>query len=344
MEIGNQIKALRLSRGMTQEALAEKLGVSAQAVSKWERGATVPDVQLLPELSAYFGVTIDALFALTDETRLERIQNMVWDQREISPAVREREEEFLLELARRESGNGRPYELLADLENHAARAHRRRAADFAKAALRRQPDRKEAHAELVAAMDGWFPDWCENNHSRLIDWYKAFVAENPEYRGGYMWLLDQLIDDGRLEEARDYLDRMAKVDGTYRTPLYRGHIAWAGGCREEAMEIWEQMCRDWPEEWGAHLSIADAMTRSGRYEEAKAHYRRARELQKPPQFVDALESIAQICEIQGDLPGAIAALEEELKVLAQQWDTTTGETADKSRREIQRLREMQARR
>ena len=110
------------------------------------------------------------------------------------------------------------------------------------------------------------------------------------------------------------------------------------------MEIWEQMCRDWPEEWGAHLSIADAMTRSGRYEEAKAHYRRARELQKPPQFVDALESIAQICEIQGDLPGAIAALEEELKVLAQQWDTTTGETADKPRREIQRLREMQARR
>ena len=77
MEIGNQIKALRLARGVTQETLAEKLGVSAQAVSKWERGATAPDVQLLPSLSAYFGVTIDALFALSDETRMERIQNMI---------------------------------------------------------------------------------------------------------------------------------------------------------------------------------------------------------------------------------------------------------------------------
>ena len=38
MEIGNQIKALRLRRGTTQEALAQHLGVTAQAVSKWERG------------------------------------------------------------------------------------------------------------------------------------------------------------------------------------------------------------------------------------------------------------------------------------------------------------------
>lgn len=343
MEIGNQIKALRLNRGMTQEALAEKLGVSAQAVSKWERNAAVPDVQLLPELSAYFGVTIDALFALTDEKRLERIQNMVWDQREISPAVREREEEFLLELARREPQNGRPHELLADLENHAARSHRRRAADFAKESLRRQPDQKGAHAELTEAMGGRCGDWWADNHNRLIDWYKTFVEENPDYRGGYMWLLDQLIDDGRLAEAREYLDRMEKVDGTFRTPLYRGHIAWAGGSREEAMEIWEQMCRDWPEEWTVHLSIADMLVRSGRYEEARDHYRQAKELQKPPQFVDALESIAQVCELQGDLSGAIAALEEELEVLAEQWNASTGETADQPRREIQRLREKQAR-
>lgn len=40
MEIGNQIKSLRAARGITQETLAEKLGVSAQAVSKWERGVS----------------------------------------------------------------------------------------------------------------------------------------------------------------------------------------------------------------------------------------------------------------------------------------------------------------
>ena len=74
MEIGNQIKALRLRRGITQEAMAQHFGITAQAVSKWERGAAAPDIEMLPAISAYFGVTIDELFALSDETRMERIQ------------------------------------------------------------------------------------------------------------------------------------------------------------------------------------------------------------------------------------------------------------------------------
>ena len=81
MEIGNQIKSLRLSRGITQENMAQHLGITAQAVSKWERGVAAPDIEMLPSISAYFGVSIDELFALSDETRMERIQNMLWDVR-----------------------------------------------------------------------------------------------------------------------------------------------------------------------------------------------------------------------------------------------------------------------
>ena len=133
MELGNQIKALRLQRGVTQEALAQHLNVSSQAVSKWEREAAMPDVQLLPAISAYFGVTIDALFALSDDTRMERIQNMLWDERVLDPAVVEGDRAFLLEKARREPDNGRPHELLADLENHLADEHRARAAQIGRA-------------------------------------------------------------------------------------------------------------------------------------------------------------------------------------------------------------------
>ena len=50
--------------GITQEALAEALNVTAQTVSKWERGTSMPDVQMLPEIAVYFGVTIDQLFAM----------------------------------------------------------------------------------------------------------------------------------------------------------------------------------------------------------------------------------------------------------------------------------------
>lgn len=59
--IGNRIGRLRRQAGMTQEALAEKLGVSSQAVSKWENDLSCPDISLLPELARVLGCTTDEL-------------------------------------------------------------------------------------------------------------------------------------------------------------------------------------------------------------------------------------------------------------------------------------------
>ena len=53
---GALIRRLRLGKDMTQSALAEKLGVSVQAVSKWERGLGYPDVSLINDLSSILGV------------------------------------------------------------------------------------------------------------------------------------------------------------------------------------------------------------------------------------------------------------------------------------------------
>lgn len=66
--LGKRIAALRKEKGMTQEELAEKLGVSPQAVSKWENGQSCPDISLLPRLSAIFGVTTDLLLTGEQET------------------------------------------------------------------------------------------------------------------------------------------------------------------------------------------------------------------------------------------------------------------------------------
>lgn len=57
--------------GFTQETLAEKLGVSFQAVSKWENRQSCPDILALPRLADIFGVTIDQLFGRTDQTLFE---------------------------------------------------------------------------------------------------------------------------------------------------------------------------------------------------------------------------------------------------------------------------------
>ncbi len=60
-QIGNNIASVRKASGMTQAELAEQIGYSDKAVSKWERAESVPDVMTLVELSRVFGVTVDAL-------------------------------------------------------------------------------------------------------------------------------------------------------------------------------------------------------------------------------------------------------------------------------------------
>lgn len=340
MEIGNQIKQLRLRRGITQEAMAQHFGVTPQAVSKWERGAATPDISMLPAISAYFGVTIDELFALSDDTRMERIQNMLWDVRYFDPADVEKEQQFLLEKGKKEPGNDKVYEFLADMELHLADEHKELAAQFAKEALNRSPGNKAAHASLVTAMGGKMPDWYTSGHQQLIAFYEKFVEEHPDIGRAYMWLMDHLLDAGRVEEAKKYLEKYEKVDNTFRRYRYRILICLHDGRKEEAYQHLEAMVAVYPNEEGAMLCAGDTMARTGEYEKAKVYYRRAMDVAKPPRFCDYLESIAQVCELQGDIPGTIAALKEVLDVQREEWHVTTGETADIIHRNIARLEKM----
>ncbi len=69
--IGNRISKYRKAKGMTQEDLATHMGVSSQAVSKWENDASCPDISLLPQLCRILGITTDELLTgRTNEVRL----------------------------------------------------------------------------------------------------------------------------------------------------------------------------------------------------------------------------------------------------------------------------------
>ena len=67
--LGRRIARLRLEHGMTQERLAGELGVTAQAVSKWENDLSAPDILLLPALSKTFGVSVDQLLGVVPIVR-----------------------------------------------------------------------------------------------------------------------------------------------------------------------------------------------------------------------------------------------------------------------------------
>lgn len=75
IQLGAQLRTLRQNRGSTQEDVARALGVTAQAVSRWEKGAGYPDMTLIPSIANYFSVTIDELFGYRSE-RSRRIDEL----------------------------------------------------------------------------------------------------------------------------------------------------------------------------------------------------------------------------------------------------------------------------
>lgn len=79
LNLGKNIRELRRRDGRTQEALADALGVTPQAVSRWEQGGSYPDMELLPAIANYFGVTIDELFGYHSnrESRVDGIIRQV---------------------------------------------------------------------------------------------------------------------------------------------------------------------------------------------------------------------------------------------------------------------------
>jgi len=71
--IGENLKKLRQEKGNTQENLSEFIGISFQAISKWERGEAYPDITLLPKLSAYYDISVDDLLGIGEIRKQERI-------------------------------------------------------------------------------------------------------------------------------------------------------------------------------------------------------------------------------------------------------------------------------
>ena len=105
MKMGEKIKRLRKRKGISQEALAEILGISFQAVSKWETTSTMPDISLVPSIAAFFDVSIDELFdynVLENERRVEEICRRASTLRNSDPA---RAEEILRDGLKQFPGN-----------------------------------------------------------------------------------------------------------------------------------------------------------------------------------------------------------------------------------------------
>ena len=108
IKLGEKIKALRKERNISQEVLANYLGVSFQAVSKWETGSTMPDVTMIPAIASFFRVSTDELFEFNlyeMEKEVEDICNEAYKYRFDDDM--EKAEEILRDGLQRFPGNER---------------------------------------------------------------------------------------------------------------------------------------------------------------------------------------------------------------------------------------------
>lgn len=93
IRLGAKIKSLRKRKNISQEVFANYLGVSFQAVSKWENGNTMPDVAMIPAIASFFGVSTDELFdfnLLEIERQVDAVCNEAYRFRYSDPAESER--------------------------------------------------------------------------------------------------------------------------------------------------------------------------------------------------------------------------------------------------------------
>ena len=89
---GENLKKLRKSKDLTQEELADFLGMSFQAISKWERQETYPDITMLPRIASFFGVTVDSLLGTDMIEKENKIKgycedySRLWNQGKVNKA------------------------------------------------------------------------------------------------------------------------------------------------------------------------------------------------------------------------------------------------------------------
>ena len=325
MELGKKIKQYRFKSGLTQEQLAEKLGIGAQSVSKWENSVAMPDISTLPLLAEIFGISIDDLFDLTTEQRLNRIENRMDAEEELPNDIYWEYEEFLKGQINTSEYKKRSTELLAYLYWHRLNSEANKASRYAKEALINAPGEKGCQWILNKTENHAAWDWNIYNHSKAVAFYKELVETNPQTALPYLYLLDNLIADHRADEAEYWLERYSKTKGAnpVMTVVYKAYIALARFDESTADRIMENLLTEQPDNDAVLFETAQYYAKKCNYKKAIDFYERSFEADsRRPRFTDALMAIADIYEIMEDYANAANAYGRIVELLEKEWGLT----------------------
>ncbi len=326
MDIGNKIKLLRQKIGATQEQLGEKIGVSAQSISKWETGVTMPDITLLPILSSELGVTIDELFDLTVEQKLQRIEKRLDIEEEFSDDVFYEYENMLKIQIDEFKDRRKVLSLLARLYHHRAESYLSKVSKYAREAILLAPEVKDCQWLLQKSSGATAWDWNCSNHTDVINFYKKVIESDtiiPKTPLPYYEIIDNLIADHRTKEAEEYLNKCAELPAhrPFLIPVYKAYIALAEYDAKKADGIMESALLEFSNNAGFLFQMAQYYARKCEYEKSIAYYEQSWEAESSqmPRFTDALDGIATIYVIMNNPDKAIETYDRLINCLKSEW-------------------------
>ncbi len=337
MELGKKIKQLRTNKGVTQDALANALGVTYQAVSRWENETTMPDISLLPQISVFFGVSIDELFEFTEESQYERIENMLNEKSLLTDMEFENAKCFLEKQIAKESENINALKLLAWLYSHRAKSSNIQAVEYAKRALQLGDTSKSMNNILRDAYGSPHTDWNYRNRHELIAFYYEHLKIHPDDMRAYRYLLPALVADGRTEEAKEVIEKIRTLEKPELLFVFDAMILRREGKVTDAENLLNDMAKQFPDSWYTWSIVADFKADDCKYDEAISCYEKSFELQAKPRFTDSLEAIAHIYEIKGEYQKSISTYQRIIELLKTDWNVTFGATVNKYLQKIDEL-------
>lgn len=242
LTIGRNIKKMRDERSITQQQLADSIGVSFQAVSKWEGVVTLPDVAILPEIADFFDITIDELFKpnmTAYENKAERLMAIYEGDIENSEAFEAANKEYkkLIEenkLSIKDKGN---YAFLNDCR---ARYYLKIAEKYYVEAIENGEDQKDEEYYKIQRQYILFLSRL-NRAKESISRHSYLLEQEPNNPMNYSSLVAAYICENDFLKAIEVAEKGLELfPNDAILIVYAGDIYKRLGKHKEALECWDK--------------------------------------------------------------------------------------------------------